>query len=68
MYEQYDQGYIQKVGLIWTVFIFALTLTFIILKLTAVIAWSWLWILAPIWIPMALGFIMLALGIKPPGQ
>jgi hypothetical protein len=31
-----------------------LTIVFIVLKLTGVIAWSWLWVLAPIWI----GFIL----------
>ena len=27
---------------------------FIILKLTGVITWSWLWVLAPIWIPFVI--------------
>lgn len=31
-----------------------LTIAFIILRLCKVIAWSWLWVLAPIWIPIAL--------------
>lgn len=31
-----------------------LTIAFIILKLTGVISWSWLWVLAPIWIPAAI--------------
>lgn len=36
-----------------------LTIVFITLKLTGVIAWSWLWVLAPSWIPLALvlGFL-----------
>lgn len=29
-------------------------LTFIVLKLTHVINWSWWWILAPAWIPVSL--------------
>lgn len=29
-----------------------LGIVFIILKLTKVIAWSWLWVLAPLWIPI----------------
>lgn len=33
-----------------TTFIFILQLIFITLKLTKVISWSWLWVLAPIWI------------------
>jgi len=31
-----------------------LTLTFIVLKLTKVITWSWLWVLSPVWIALAL--------------
>ena len=30
-----------------------LALAFIVLKLCGVIDWSWIWILAPIWIPVA---------------
>lgn len=30
-----------------------LAILFIALKLTGVIAWSWLWVLSPIWIPVA---------------
>jgi len=43
-----------------------LTIVFIILKLTNVIAWSWLWILAPLWIGVALsilGIILITLGV-----
>lgn len=40
----------------------ALTLLFIGLKLGNVIAWSWLWVLSPFWIPavllLATGFII----------
>ena len=32
----------------------ALTIAFIVLKLCRVIAWSWLWVLSPIWIPLAI--------------
>lgn len=35
-------------------FLEVLTIVFIILKLTNVIFWSWLWVLAPLWIPLAL--------------
>ena len=31
-----------------------LTIAFIVLKLTGVISWSWLWVLAPIWSPAAI--------------
>jgi hypothetical protein len=35
-----------------------LTITFIVLKLTGVITWSWLWVLAPIWAPLLLLIII----------
>lgn len=36
-----------------------LGVVFIILKLTGVISWSWLWVLAPFWIPLALVALIL---------
>ena len=38
-----------------------LTITFIVLKLCGVINWSWIWVLAPMWI--AWGLIFIILGI-----
>jgi len=38
-----------------------LTIAFIALKLAGFIAWSWLWVLAPLWIPTAL--VLLVLGV-----
>ena len=35
-----------------------LSIVFIVLKLTWVIAWSWLWVLAPIWIPASLSLLI----------
>ena len=35
-----------------------LAIAFIVLKLCNVINWSWGWVLAPIWIPIALGVII----------
>lgn len=40
-------------------FIGLLTIVFIILKLTGVIAWSWLWVLSPMWISLALSLLAL---------
>ena len=37
----------------------ALGLIFITLKLTHVIAWSWVWVLAPFWIPAAIVLLVL---------
>ena len=43
-----------------------LTIVFIALKLTHVIDWSWVWVLAPLWIPVAfiilVGVIVFILG------
>ena len=35
-------------------FIGLLTIVFIVLKLTETIYWSWIWVLSPIWISIAL--------------
>ena len=41
-----------------------LTVLFIGLKLTSHITWSWWWVLAPTWIPAAMGIVVLiGLGI-----
>lgn len=40
-----------------------LGLIFVTLKLTGVIAWSWLWVLLPFWGPMALGVILVFLAV-----
>ena len=34
-----------------------LTIAFIVLKLCNVISWSWLWVLAPLWIPTAIAVL-----------
>ena len=36
-----------------------LTIVFIVLKLTKVIDWSWWWVTAPIWIPVAITLVVL---------
>lgn len=43
-----------------------LTITFIVLKLCNVINWSWVWVLAPLWITwsFALLFLIIAVIIK----
>lgn len=38
-----------------------LTIVFITLKLTGVIAWSWWWVLSPIWIGFGLTLTFLAI-------
>ena len=39
-----------------------LTVAFIVLKLTGVIAWSWWWVLSPIWIVFLLVIALLVAG------
>ena len=41
----------------WAILI--LFITFLVLKLTHVIDWSWWWITAPLWIPASVTIIML---------
>ena len=38
-----------------------LTVVFIVLKLVGVINWSWIWVLAPSWIPFLL-YILLSIA------
>lgn len=40
---------------------FTLAIIFLILKLTHVIDWAWIWIFSPIWIPLAIGLAFLLL-------
>lgn len=39
-----------------------LTILFIALKLTGVIAWSWLWVLSPLWITAVAVIVILVVG------
>lgn len=45
-----------------------LLVAFIVLKLCKVITWSWIWVLSPLWIPLALstivGIVLLLLFLK----
>ena len=37
---------------------FLTTIAFVVLKLTNIIDWSWWWVFAPLWMPLA-GFILI---------
>lgn len=37
-----------------------LTIIFVVLKLVGVIAWSWWWVLSPLWISFLLGIAFVA--------
>ena len=41
----------------------ALFIIFLILKLNGLIDWSWVWVTAPLWIPIGLIFAILIAGI-----
>jgi hypothetical protein len=36
-----------------------LTIVFIVLKLCKVISWSWVWVLAPTWVPTLIAIVLL---------
>ena len=39
-------------------FVGLLTVAFIVLKLTNVISWSWIWVLSPLWISFCIWFLV----------
>lgn len=41
----------------------ALFITFLVLKLTQVIDWSWWWVTAPLWIPLAAMIVILLIVV-----
>lgn len=43
----------------WT----ALAIGLIVLKALKKITWSWWWVLAPIWLPIALALLLAVLGV-----
>lgn len=40
-----------------------LTIAFIVLKLCGVIAWGWLWVLAPLWIAFLLKLVIVLIAL-----
>ena len=43
-------------------FLGLLTLLFIGLKLTGYIAWSWIWVLSPLWIPFSIALLIFSVA------
>ena len=41
-----------------------LFVVFLVLKLTDTIDWSWWWVTAPLWIPLAIGIVILAIFVN----
>jgi hypothetical protein len=42
--------------------LFALFLVFLVLKLTNVVAWSWWWVAAPMWIPLSMSAVLYSIA------
>lgn len=40
-----------------------LTIVFIVLKLIGYISWSWVWVLCPLWIPIAIWLLFMLVAI-----
>ena len=57
-----EQNGKKKAGLITLVLLLA-TVTLVVLQLLEVIAWSWLWILAPLWIPIAFFILVFIIAL-----
>lgn len=43
-----------------------LTIVFVTLKLTHYIDWSWIWVLCPLWIGLAIGIVIFILALAIP--
>lgn len=39
-----------------------LTIVFIVLRLTDVIDWDWWWVLAPLWVPLAIALLVVVIA------
>lgn len=39
-----------------------LTIAFIVLKLCHVIDWSWIWVVAPLWVPLIIVIILIIIA------
>lgn len=49
-------------------FVGILTIAFIVLKITGIISWSWIWVLSPLWISLigilvVTGFVFLMIAL-----
>ncbi len=40
-----------------------LLVAFVVLKLCGVIDWSWIWVLSPVWMPIALALIVVGVAL-----
>lgn len=44
----------------------AVFIVFLVLKLVGIINWSWVWVTAPLWIPLGIGLTMIGLSVGLP--
>lgn len=58
----YKEAKKKRLGFVST-FILLLTATFVTLQLVGVISWPWIWVLAPLWIPIALAILLLIIAL-----
>lgn len=68
IYDGYDPQQANTVGMVFLIFMIVLCLIMVCANLFAGAAIAWKWVFVPIWGPMALGFILMLLGVRPPGQ
>ena len=40
-----------------------LFITFLVLKLTKVISWPWIWVFSPLWIGLILAILIISIGL-----
>lgn len=66
MYDNYDPEMQKQAGMIGFIFMLIVCLIFVAAKVFGFITWSWLWVFCPVWGPMALGLVLLILGVRPP--
>ncbi len=68
MYDGYDPDQAAKIGMAFFIFMLVLCLLMVGANLFAGAAIAWKWVFAPVWGPMALGFVMMICGVRPPGR
>lgn len=68
MYDDFDMEQVNKISMVFLIFMIVLCLILVCANLFVGAAIAWKWVFAPIWGPTVLGFVLMALGVRPPGQ
>jgi len=66
LYDGYDKDQANKAGMVFFIFMLVLCLLMVGANLFVAAGIAWKWVFAPIWGPMALGFVLAICGIRPP--